>query len=176
MVLSVGAIAWAISQVVVGGVDPANRPFDLLVFGIGSAAFQLGLLALLRVLYRSRALGSGPLARGVIRTETALVSMAIVSTTVDAFGISDLDQPGWAALDATWPLSMLGMFLIGARVAMAGRWRGAARYWPMVAESWAVVVIPTLGVAGPRAATAVSVVHLLVGYTVLGQLIARREH
>ena len=103
------------------------------------------------------------------------MSLAICSTLVDGFGISDLSQPGWALLDAFWPFSMLGMFLIGIRIAVAGRWRGASRYWPMVAESWAVVVIPTLGAFGYTAATVVSCVHLLVGYTVLGVLVSGKE-
>ena len=52
-------------------------------------------------------------------------------------------------LDAFWPLSMLGMFLIGIRIAVAGRWTGVSRYWPMVAESWAVVTVPAMAIFGP---------------------------
>jgi len=175
MLLSIGAVAWAVSQVIVGGLNPADDRFELLTFGIGSALFQIGLLAFLRVLYRTRALGAGRTARDALWVESVLVSLAIASTTVDALGISDLDRAGWAALDAFWPLSMVGMFLIGIRVAVAGNWHGPARFWPLVAESWAVMVIPTMGIAGPAAATMVSVVNLLVGYTILGQLVARRD-
>jgi hypothetical protein len=175
MLLSIGAVAWAVSQVIVGGLNPDDNRFELLTFGIGSAIFQVGLLAFLRVLDRTRALGSGRVARLVLRVESVLLFLAIASTTVDALGISDLDQVGWAALDAFWPLSMVGMFLIGIRVAVAGNWHGPARFWPLVAESWAVMVSPTMAVAGPAAATMVSVVNLLVGYTVLGQLVARRD-
>jgi hypothetical protein len=128
------------------------------------------------VLYVSQALGTGRAARAVLRVEAVLVSLAITSTVVDALAISDLDKPGWAMLDAAWPLSMLGMFLIGVRVAVAGRWQGAARWWPLIAESWAVVTIPVMGALGDDAGTVVSVAHLLVGYTVLGQLVARRGH
>jgi hypothetical protein len=67
-----------------------------------------------------------------------LVPFAIASTTVDSFGISDLDQVGWAMLDAFWPLSMLGIF-------------------------------------GETVAGVVAIVHLLIGYTVLGQLVARKQ-
>lgn len=174
--LSVGAVAWAISQIVVGGLDPANDTSDLLIYGAGSALFQAGLLALLRVLWVSGAIGSGRIARTVLRVEAVLVTLALLSTIVDAFAISNLDQTGWAILDATWPLSMLGMFLLGIRVAIAGRWKGAARWWPLIAESWAIVTIPVMGAVGPSAATVVSVIHLLVGYTVLGRLVARRDH
>jgi hypothetical protein len=100
----------------------------------------------------------------------------MASTFADAIQVSDLSQPGWAALDAFWPFSMLGMFFIGIRIAVAGRWTGLSRIWPVVAESWAVVTIPTLGIFGYDAATVVSCLHLLAGYTVLGVLVSRKEH
>ena len=172
--LSIGAVLWAAATAYTG-VDPGDSTRELLVFGIGSGAFQVGLLFLLRVLWRTQALGTGRLARFFVRFEAVLVSLAICSTLVDAIGVSDLSQPGWIALDAFWPFSMMGMFLIGIRIAIAGRWTGASRWWPVVAESWAVVTIPTLGIFGYGAATVVSCVHLLVGYTVLGVLVARKE-
>ena len=147
----------------------------MVAFGIGSGAFQIGLLFLLRVLWRTQALGEGRLARFFLRFEAGLITLAIASTFVDAIQVSDLSQPGWLALDAFWPFSMMGMFAIGIRIAIAGRWHGLSRYWPMVAESWAVVVIPTIGFFGYEAASVVSVVHLLVGYTVLGVLVSRKE-
>ena len=174
--LLVGAVSWAAVQLAIGSIDPRDDRAELLAFGLGSALFQLGLLALLRVLFVSRALGTGRLARAALQVEAVLVTLAIASTTVDAFGVSDLDRPGWALLDATWPLSMLGMFLIGVRVAVAGRWRGPQRFWPLVAESWALVVLPTMALAGETVATGVSIVHLLGGYAVLGWLVANTEH
>ena len=51
--------------------------------------------------------------------------------------------------------------------------KGASRYWPMVAESWVVVTVPSFGVGGPAPARVVGAVHLLVGYAVLGQIVAR---
>jgi len=172
-ILSVGAVMWAVATAFTG-VDPSDSPTGLLAFGIGSGAFQIGLYALLRVLWLTQALGTGRLARFFLRVESVLVTLAIASTVVDTFGISDLSQPGWALLDAFWPFSMLGMLFIGIRIAVAGRWTGASRFWPVVAESWAVVVIPTLGLFGYTAATVVSCVHLLVGYTVLGLIVSRK--
>jgi hypothetical protein len=148
---------------------------DAVVFGLGSGAFQVGLFFLLRVLWRTRALGDGPLARSFLRLEAGLLAVAVTSTVVDALAISDLSRTGWAVVDAFWPLSMLGMFAIGIRIAVAGRWTGPSRFWPMVAESWAVVTIPALALLGYQAATVVSVVHLLLGYTVLGVLVSRKE-
>lgn len=173
MVLSVGAVAWAAS-IAVFGLDPGTG-VALALYGAGSGLFQVGLLFLLRTLWRTRALGEGRLARAVLRIESVLVGLAIASTFVDAIGISDLSQPGWAALDAFWPLSMLGMFFIGIRIAVAGRWHGVSRFWPLVAESWAVVTIPTMGIFGPTAGLVVGCGHLLVGYTVLGVIVSRKD-
>ena len=130
LLLATGALAWAAAMAVVG-LDPQHRG-GVIIFSLCSGLFQLGLLALLRVLSRT-------------------------------------------LLDAFWPLSMLGMFLIGIRIAVAGRWRGARRFWPMVAESWAVVCIPTLMVAGPAVAAVVAPLHLLLGYVVLGLLVATKR-
>ncbi len=170
--LTAGAILWAACFPLVGN-DP-DTTAGLLTFGVGSGTFQLGLLALLRVLWRTQALGAGRIARGVLRVEAALVSLAILSTLVDAVQLSDLDQAGWLLLDLTWPLSMMGMFFIGIRIALAGRWTGPSRFWPMVAESWAVVVIPTINIFGSSVAVWVSFTHLLVGYAVLGVLVSRK--
>ncbi len=171
-VLSAGALAWSASILTVGQ-DP-HGTVGLAVFGVGSGLFQVGLLFLLRVLWRTRALGDGRIARRVLRFEAFAVAMAMASTFVDAIGISDLSQPGWLALDLFWPLSMLGMFLIGIRIAVAGRWTGLSRFWPMVAESWAVVTIPAMGIFGEEAGKYVGALHLIVGYTVLGAIVSRK--
>ena len=171
--LTAGALAWSASILAVGQ-DPGGTA-GLLVFGLGSGLFQVGLLFLLRTLWLTQALGEGRLARGVLRFEAFAVGMAMASTFVDAVGVSDLSQPAWLALDLFWPLSMLGMFLIGIRIAVAGRWKGAARFWPMVAESWAVVTVPALGIFGETVGMYVGALHLLVGYAVLGVLVSRKR-
>lgn len=172
--LSVGAALWSASTALTG-IDPGEEPVDLAVFCVGSGTFQLGLLALLRVLWLTQGLGTGRLARAFLRVEAAMVLLAICSTLADGFAVSDLSQPGWLALDAFWPLSMLGMAAIGVRTAIAGRWTGLSRVWPLVAESWVLVCLPTLAVFGATAAAVASCVHLLVGYGVLGLLVARKQ-
>jgi hypothetical protein len=173
LALSGGALLWAVSFLLFGP-NPTD-PTGLAFFGLMSGSFQLGLLALLRVLWRTQALGEGRIARAVLRVETVFVALAICSTFVDAIGVSDLSRPGWLLLDAFWPFSMLGMFLIGIRIAVAGRWKGLTRFWPLVAESWAFVVIPTMGIFGEDVAKYVAALHLVVGYTVLGLLVSRKE-
>jgi hypothetical protein len=173
LMLSVGAVAWASAMALFGLNQTETWP--LIGFGLGAGAFQVGLLCLLRVLWRTRALGDGRVARTVLRVEAGMLVLAMGSTFVDAIALSDLTQPGWLLLDAFWPLSMMGMFFIGIRIAVAGRWKGATRFWPLVAESWAVVVIPTMGIFGHSVADVVAPLHLLIGYTVLGVLVSRKE-
>lgn len=119
--------------------------------------------------------GSGRLAAVLLKVEAGLVTLAMASTLADAFRLSDLRQPGWALLDAFWPPSMVGMFLIAIRVAIAGHWKGVSQFWPLLAESWAVVVIPTMALFGYPAASIVSVLHLLIGYAALGQIVTRKR-
>jgi hypothetical protein len=172
LTLTAGALSWAAAMAVFG--------FDGSTLGqtlehTGSGLFQVGLLCLLRVLWRTRALGEGRLARGVLRIETGALLLAMCSTVGAATHLDDIDQLGWALLDAFWPLSMLGMFLIGIRIAVAGRWSGLSRWWPMVAESWAVVTVPSMAVFGEDAARVVGSAHLVVGYAVLGLLVSRKQ-
>ena len=107
MVLTSGAVAWAVTQVFIG-LDP-HGPTQEAVFSTTSGLFQVGLLCLLTVLYRTQALGTGRLARFFLRLEAVLVTLAIGSTFVDGIGVSDLDKTGWLLLDMFWPMSMLGM-------------------------------------------------------------------
>lgn len=171
--LTAGALTWALAMAL-GGVDPADDTWEHTFHGAGSGLFQLGLMALLTVLWRTRALGDGRLARLFLRVEAVILTLAFVSTVGYTTGIEDIDSTLWILLDICWPLSMLGMFLIGIRIAIHGRWKGLARFWPMVAESWAVVTIPTMGVFGESAADVVGPLHLVVGYAVLGVIVARK--
>ena len=173
MLLTVGAVAWGVDTLVFG--TDRSGTAEQILSALTGGTFQLGLLGLLSVLYATRALGEGGLARFFIRFEFVLVLLALGSTVADGIGVSDMDQAGWAMLDAFWPLSMLGMFFIGIRIAIAGRWHGKARYWPLIAESWAPIVVPMYGLFGSTVAGAVSFVHLCIGYGVLGQMVARKE-
>lgn len=171
--LTVGALTWALSMAV-GGINPADDTWEHTFHGVGSGLFQLGVMALLTVLWRTRALGDGRLARFLLRVEAVILTLAFVSTVGYTTGIEDIDSTLWILLDICWPLSMLGMFLVGIRIAIHGRWKGVARFWPMVAESWAVVTVPTMGIFGESVADVVGPLHLVVGYAVLGVVVARK--
>ena len=166
--LTAGALTWA-AAIGILGLDGEKLEHA------ASGAFQVGLFALVSVLWRTRALGEGRLARAAIRTELVLLTGAFGSTLGAATGVDDLDQLGWILLDACWPLSMLGMFLVGIRVAVAGRWKGLSRWWPMVAESWAVVTIPAMIIGGDTGAQVVGSLHLVLGYGLLGLIVARKR-
>jgi hypothetical protein len=170
--LSVGTLAWAASLAVYGpNPDPGNTA-GVVAVTVGAFAFQIGVYLLLAIQARTGAIGSGRFARTFIVVEHVLVAGAILNTLDPALPF--LRGTVWHGIfDACWPLSMLGMFAIGVRIAIKGRWRGVLRFWPLVAESWAVVVIPTYALA-PAAAGFVGGAHLVVGYATLGALLARR--
>lgn len=166
-----GTAAWA-TGILVFGLDPVGG-WQGVVYNLSSLAFQLGLVALVTVQLRTGATGTGRLARAALHVEHVLLGLAIVSTALWTFVPDQRETALFLALDAFWPLSMLGMFAIGIRIAIAGRWRGLARFWPLGAESWAPVVIPVSALAG-GAAGYVAAGHLLVGYAALGLVLALR--
>ena len=170
--VTTGSLAWAAGLLAYGNAPEAGTG-QAVVVHLSSLLFQLGLAALVTVQLRTSATGTGRLARGFLHVEHVLLGLAMVSTLLWAFAEGMRGTPLFAALDAFWPLSMLGMAAIGVRIALAGRWRGAARCWPMVAESWAPVVVPISAIV-PSVAAAVGAGHLVVGYATLGLVLAFR--
>jgi hypothetical protein len=169
--VATGSAAWAAATLAFG-IDPASAWQDL-VYELTALLFQLGLVALVSVQLRTGAIGTGRLARFFLHLEHVLLGLAIASTFSSAF-LPQFAEEGWyLALDVFWPLSMVGMFLIGIRIAIAGRWTGAARWWPLGAESWAPVNIPVAQIA-PELMAYTAGGHLLVGYVALGIVLARR--
>ena len=169
--VATGSAAWAACMLVYGlGADPG---LDATIYNTSTLLFQIGLVALVAAQLRTGAVGTGRLARGFLHVEHAFLGLAMASTVQTILVPAWDDVPAWLALDAFWPISMLGMFAIGIRIAIAGRWRGAARVWPLAAESWAPVCIPAAALL-PAAAPAIAAGHLLLGYAVLGLVLARR--
>ena len=171
--LTAGALSWS-AAIATLGLDGESLAHQY-VHNATAFLFQLGVLALLRVLWLTRAIGAGRLAPTLMRIEAGFLVLAMASTTSDFLGLTDLDNPASLMLDLFWPISMLGMFLIGIRIAVAGRWTGLSRFWPMVAESWAVVTVPTMAVLGQDTARWVGALHLVLGYAVLGRIVARKQ-
>jgi hypothetical protein len=171
--MAVGAASWAIGSVLTYDVDPVSDAYPF-TYKASTLLFQLGLVALVAVQLRTRATGTGRLARGFLHAEHVLLGLAIASSLQWMFAPDLSENAFFVALDLFWPLSMLGMAAIGIRIAIAGRWRGAARIWPAIAETWALVMFPAMAIVPEEATAFVSAGHLLVGYTTLGLILAAR--
>ncbi|GAA1011112.1 hypothetical protein Aple_056900 [Acrocarpospora pleiomorpha] len=170
--LSTGALTWSAVSFIYG-FQPSSE-MGIVLTDLGSFAFQFGALSLISLMSRTNATGVTRTARAMLTVERVLLALAMVWTVVHAFFPSERDAVWLAVLDAFWPLSMLGMFVISIKIALTGRWRGLARLWPLVAESWAVVTLPAMGILGLSAGNLIGASHLLVGYTTLGLIIAFR--
>jgi hypothetical protein len=169
--VTVGSTAWAVG-ILSFGLDP-EPGWRGTVVHLASLLFQLGLVALVAAQLRTGATGTGRLARFFLHAEHVLLGLAMVSTLAWTFFPASRDDAWFLALDVFWPLSMLGMFAIGVRIAVAGRWTGAARWWPLGAESWAPVNVP-IALTLPTLAPYTGACHLLVGYAALGVVLMLR--
>ncbi|MGY1726940.1 hypothetical protein ACI79J_08190 [Geodermatophilus sp. SYSU D01062] len=172
--VTAGSASWAAACALLGTTPPAGT-WQAAVVNLTAFAFQLGLVFLVSAQMRTGAIGTGRLARTLLHVEHALLAVAMVSSLMWALTPSLYDTGFFFVIDLFWPLSMLGMAAIGVRIAIAGRWTGVARFWPMVAESWAPVTVPTAFLL-PSVTQYVGAAHLLVGYVVLGIVLATRPH
>jgi hypothetical protein len=170
--VAAGAGSWAVACALLGTTPPAGT-WQATVVNLAAVAFQVGLVFLVTVQMRTGAIGTGRLARRLLHVEHGLLSVAIVSSLMWAFTPGLYDTGFFFVMDLFWPLSMLGMAALGVRIAIAGRWKGIARFWPMVAESWAPVTVPTAFLL-PAVTQYVGAAHLLIGYVVLGVILATR--
>ncbi|MCF3938222.1 MULTISPECIES: hypothetical protein [Gordonia] len=168
--LACSAPIWAISVAAVG--DHEGFGAASVFGGLAALAFQLSVLALLSVQQRSHAMGAGRVARVGYRVEVVVLGGALVSTILDMFWLVH-GSVVWMIFDICWPLSMLGMLIIGIRVAIADRWTGALRWQTLFAQSWLVWALP-LG-AIPGVGLWGAVVQTILGYGGLGLLLARRQ-
>lgn len=167
-VLAAGTLSWVAAI-------PFTDPYDGgYVINVVTTMFQLGVWALLITMWRTRATGHTRTARGMLRVEFSLLSVATISSFLGLMPPAIADSTLNMVLDVFWPLSMLGMAVIGIKVAVAGVWRGVLRAWPVVAETLVLVALPALAFGGPTVGTWVCFAHLLVGYTTLGVLLVLR--
>jgi hypothetical protein len=169
--LTAGTLAWAASifafTTVTEGVP--ERIGDLT-----GLAFQLGVFCLLAIQYKTRATGKSTV---LLKVEAVILGIASVWSLLHGVFPSNLqDAASLVPMDICWPLSMIGMAVIAVKIAVAGRWRGILRWWPLVAESWAIVTVPSMIVFGDGASRWIGGTHLLIGYATLGVLLALRPH
>lgn len=171
LTLTTGTLLWSASQFIWG---PTAEGLGGRVGDLTGLCFQLGVFALLTAMLRTGATGVTKKARAMIRVEYVLLGLASLWSLLHGVLPSKIGDGPVMVLDAFWPLSMLGMFVIGIKVAVAGRWQGALRFWPLVAETWAVVTVPSFLLLGDGPARWIGATHLLVGYAALGVLLAGR--
>lgn len=168
-----GSLVWAATMVTVG--NNPDTSIGVTINDFGGLLFQGGLVALVAHQLRTRATGTSRLAVRMLKVEFVLLALAMSWTVFHGAVPAFRDDLWLAVLDVFWPLSMLGMAVIGVKIAVAGRWRGVARFWPAGAESWALFAVPAYGIFGPGlAADLVGAGHLLVGYCALGLILALR--
>jgi hypothetical protein len=171
--MAVGAASWATSILTVSS-TPDSVAGERFHDGTG-LLFQVGVFAVVTAMARTGAIGPSRGARVFLRVERVLLALAMVWSALH------FADPVWAdgnglviALDAFWPLSMLGMLVLGIKVFRARRWSGSLRTAPLVAETWVVFAVPAFGISQaldlPLLAQLVAGLHLLVGYTRLGVL------
>lgn len=171
LVLTAGAFAWSVTTVMFPWHESS---LNFRITDLTGLAFQLGVMALLTVVMRTGGIGSSPRTRIALRIEAVLLGLASTWSLLHAIIPDTVDSTPLAILDVFWPLSMLGMFIIGIKIALAGRWRGPLRWWPLVAESWAVVTVASVVIFGQSVGDWVGATHLLIGYVVVGLLLVRR--
>lgn len=172
--LVLGALSWSVSSFALG-FNP-DSSWGTTIQDLTGFAFQVGAMSLVVLQLRTAATGLSRGARVMLRVEQVLLSLAIIWSLVHGLVPSARDELWLAVLDVFWPLSMLGMFVIAIKIAVAGRWHGLARWWPLAAESWAVVTVPAMGIGGATVGQYVGAIHLLVGYATLGLVIIARPH
>ncbi|TQS26673.1 hypothetical protein [Microbispora sp. KK1-11] len=170
--LAAGTLIWVVTIFLF---DPSAGGTAGRIGDLGGLAFQIGLFGLLAVQSRTGATGTSRTSVIMLRTEAVLLALASVWSLLHAI-LPEAAGDGvlLGVLDLFWPLSMFGMFVISVKLLAARRWRGLLRSWPLVAESWGVVTVPAYVLVGDAASRWVGGGHLLVGYTVLGLLLALR--
>ena len=174
LALAAGAASWATANLIFGFQPDAGNELAWKVTDLTGLAFQAGVMALLHVQIRTRATGVKAISRRLLKLERVLLAMAMLWSVLHAFLPTQRDAGWMHAIDMFWPLSMLGMFFIGIKVAIAGRWRGPARLWSFLAETWAPATVPAMAILGHGIGDVVGASHLLLGYTVLGLILFTR--
>ncbi|WP_161896429.1 hypothetical protein [Gordonia spumicola] len=169
--LAVASPLWAAATAVFGEV--VDFGWKTVLAGVAALVFQGALMMLLRVQERAGAMSKPGSARRLAtigyRVEYALLAGAVVSTVLDTFVLLH-GSVIWAVFDACWPLSMLGMMIIGVRVAIAGRWQGALRWQTLFAQSWLIWGIPLMGLG--TVGEIGMVAQVVLGYAALGVMLA----
>ena len=161
--VTLGGVLWGLSWILTPSQQGDNSQVEIWASGV----FQLGLLALLLVMWVSRATGTSRTARGLLAAEVVAVILALAWTVPYLFDANRPTTGILVVLDAFWPLSMAGLVVIGVLVVRAGQWPSPLRYLPLAAS----LVIPVdiaVSWAPDEIRSAVMGSYLAVSYGLLG--------
>ena len=128
--VALGGVLWGLAWITSPSDHDANSQIEIWASGV----FQLGLLALLAVMWSSQATGTSRVARGFLAAEVVAVILAFAWTVPYLFDATRATTGVLVVLDVFWPLSMAGLIVIGILVARAARWPSPLRYLPLAAS------------------------------------------
>lgn len=166
--VATGGVLWGLAWILTPSEQGDNSQVEIWASGV----FQLGLIALLAVMWVSRATGDSRTARALLAAEVVAVILAFAWTVPYLFDANRPTTGVLVVLDAFWPLSMAGLIVIGIMVARAGQWPSPLRHLPL----GAALLIPldiAVSWAPDEVRTTVMGVYLAVSYGLLGVVIVR---
>lgn len=169
--VALGGTLWGLAWILTPSQQGDNSQVEIWASGL----FQLGLLALLALMWASRATGTGRTARGLLAAEVVAVILALAWTVPYLFDANRPTTGVLVVLDAFWPLSMAGLIVIGIMVAKAGQWPTPLRHLPLVAALLIPVDI-AVSWAPDEVRSAVMGVYLALSYGLLGLGIVRESN
>ncbi len=175
--VALGAIIWSIGWLQAGirPEGPNGQPINDQVEIWAGGIYLLGLLGLLLTMRATSATGAGRLGRWVLNAEIVAVVLAIAWNIPYAFDANRESTLVLTILDAFWPLSMVGLIVVGILVVRARRWPIPARYLPLAA-SLLIPVDIALIVTGVSEWTQIVIraIYLAVAYGLVGLAVIRQ--
>ncbi|MFI0484952.1 hypothetical protein [Actinomadura sp. 9N215] len=169
--LAAGTTAW-IAGLLEGGVRISEEVVPAEIWG--SLAFLVGVMALVVLVLSTNATGHRK-GRYIAIVEMVLLVPAMVWCPL-VIAYPD-DTPAWVTpFDMCWPLSMLGMLVIGIAVVRVGRYRGLLRWQFLLCGLWLVVAGVGQGALGDDGGTYPGMVWLGLTYGLLGLRLAITPH
>lgn len=165
--LAAGATAW-IAGLLEGGARIRDEVVPVEIWG--SLAFLVGVMALVVLVLSTNATGQGK-GRYIAIVEMVLLVPAMVWCPL-VVAYPD-DTPAWVIpFDICWPLSMLGMLVLGIAVVRVGRFRGLLRWQVLLCGLWLVVAGVGEAALGDDSGLYPGLVWLGVSYGLLGLRLA----
>ncbi|QXJ19660.1 hypothetical protein AGRA3207_000225 [Actinomadura graeca] len=165
--LAAGTLAWVAGLAVAAG---HAKDEIVTVEIVGSLLFLLGVLPMVALVHATRGTGERK-GRAIPLAEMALLVPAMAWCPIAL--VYREDPPAWTIpFDLCWPLSMLGMLVLGAAVAKTGRYRGSLRWQFLLCGLWLVAALPAQALLGDTGGTIAGAAWLALTYGLLGVRLA----